>query len=149
MTRSELAQQVETILAQLCGEQFKRWTDEDGDVHFGVCFMGVPVGLVVEDLWEGEALVAGHHVMGMRVQDREAAVRFVAERNQTLRIGRVEVCGDAVVFFHQLFEGGVNTSTVRHLLRLLASESSLHADLAAVTGAITFADHIALERLGD
>src|SRR5947209_16780560 len=48
VNRDELAMRVNGILTEICGEQFGSWTDEDGDVCFGVCLMGVPVGLIVE-----------------------------------------------------------------------------------------------------
>src|SRR4051794_33722410 len=98
MTRAELASKVNNILVELCGEQFSSAIDEDGDIHFGVRPNGIPVGLIVERLFDDEALLAGYHVVGARAEDTAAAADFVARRNQLVRMGRYELCGDDVVF---------------------------------------------------
>jgi hypothetical protein len=147
MTRSDLAAGVERILVALCGEQFKTSVDEDGDVFFRVFVAGVPVGLVVECLREDEAVLAGHHVIGVRVEDEDAAADFVARRNQELHVGRLELAGRSVVFHHHMFASGVNTDTVRDLLGVLASESRSYPDLAAEAGALRLSDVLELDRL--
>lgn len=147
MTRSELAEKLYDIATELCGEQFNAWADEDGDFCFSTMIAGVPVGLIVERLGDEESVLVGHHIIGARVENKEAAAEFVARRNQRLRIGRVELIEDSVVFFHHVFGAGVNTDTVRLLLGLLVCESRSHADLASTTGALKLTDLAAIDQL--
>lgn len=149
MTGTELSDRVNEILRDLAGEQYKRGTLPNGNTFFALHIMGVPVGLTVESLGDSEALLAGHHVIGTKVEDRQAAAEFVTRRNQTLRVGRVMLIEDSVVSFHHLFAAGVNKETVRTLLGLLAAESQSHPDLAAAAGALTLAEAQSPEALDE
>lgn len=140
MTRSKLAKHVNRSLVALCGEQYESTTDSRGDIWFKASWAGVQVGLIVEAFGAGGAMVAGHHVVGARVEDRAAAMEFVAARNQRLRVGRLALRGDCVIFFHHLFGCAVNTDSLRCLLNLLASESRSYANLAAAAGALRASD---------
>ena len=147
--KKELAVTVEGFLVPMFGEQYSMWTEDDGDVRFDVCVGAAPVGLIVEPVGEDGALLVGFHIIGVKVEDKQAAAAWVAKRNQQIRVDRVQMFEDDVVFLHSIFGPGVNKDCVRILLGLLAGESRSHADLAAATGALTLADLVALDNLGD
>jgi hypothetical protein len=145
----ELAVDVEGMLPPLVGLQYCMWTDDDGDVRFNTFIGPTLVGLIVEPLGDDDALLTGYHVIGTGVQDTQAAAQWVARRNQRIHVGRVQLAGEEVLFLAHLFRPAVNHESVRLLLALLASAARWHPDLAAASGALTLADQMALERLGD
>jgi hypothetical protein len=146
---TELADKLEGILTPMFGEQKSRHTDDDGEIHFGVMPNGIPLEFVVEPLGNTDAVVAGVHVLGTCIEDRDAAKHWVANQNRRIRFGRLELVGDGVIFFHHLFASGVNEPGVRHMLGILNATAEFHPDLAEKTGALSLADYFALNSLQD
>lgn len=145
MTGHTLAANVRTFLGELVGEQFDEFTDSDGDVHFRTALQGTPVGLIVEPWGKDESLLVGFHIVGVALEDHEAAAKFVAEENNRIRVGRMEMAENGVVFTHQVFGSSVGKDTVRSLLSLVATASCRYGDLAERTGALTLVDFAALD----
>lgn len=149
MNRKELTEEVDRVLSELVGEQFdRRLNPNTGDTCFSLFFQGVPVGLSVERLGESESVLAGHHVVGTMVEDKAAAARWVAHRNQNIRQGRLMLIDDDVVFFHHLLPP-ISKDSVRIQLSLLAGEARCLPDLAEQAGALSVVDAAALNGLED
>lgn len=149
MNTTELAVKTEQILTELCGEQYEVVDDPDGPKRFFFCFGGIQVGLSVEPFLEDDSILVGHHVIGTDVQNMEGAVRFVALRNARNRVGRIDLCGDNVVFVHHMFSSSVDKESVRHLLGTAAGESCGYPELAELSGALRLGDLAALEENAD
>src|SRR5688572_5478243 len=102
MTTRDLADNLRANLSQLFGEQFHEFTDDDGAVHFQMTLGRAPVGLVVEPWGEEDSLLVGFHIVGVGIENMDAAADFVASENAKIRVGRMELTEGGVVFSHQL-----------------------------------------------
>jgi hypothetical protein len=128
------------VVTKLFGEQYRLEVDSEGEAVFFVRPGGTPVSLSVEPYGSERCLLVARHIIGARVEDMTAAVQYVVERNDSLRLGSVVVRGDMVVFSHALFSGGITTDAVRSLIEVAAYQSCEYSELASRAGALRWAD---------
>ena len=134
MTSDDLAKTLESNLTTISGEQFTRWTDERGDSRFATWVGGIRVYLSIERWGSADSVLIGHSLIAGRVASSAEAAAWVAERNSTLRVGRIDHTDDTVAFTHALFSSSVTVSSLRSLLALLALETLAFPDLASRVG---------------